>query len=101
MSTQPKPKPVALLTGAAGGLGRALARELAGRGLNVAVSDIDADGARAVAREIGQPGNGSGVDVRDAGQVARWVDSVVAVQDRKSTRLNSSHTDISRMPSSA
>ena len=26
---------------------------------------------------------------------------VVATQDRKSTRLNSSHTDISRMPSSA
>ena len=26
---------------------------------------------------------------------------VVAAQDRKSTRLNSSHTDISRMPSSA
>src|ERR1044072_1146701 len=28
-------------------------------------------------------------------------ESTKAVQDRKSTRLNSSHTDISRMPSSA
>ena len=27
--------------------------------------------------------------------------SMVAIRDRKSTRLNSSHTDISRMPSSA
>ena len=33
--------------------------------------------------------------------VASLVLSVEAVLDRKSTRLNSSHTDISRMPSSA
>ena len=30
-----------------------------------------------------------------------WDDNWVMVADRKSTRLNSSHTDISRMPSSA
>ena len=31
-----------------------------------------------------------------------WFDNVIACYiDRKSTRLNSSHTDISRMPSSA
>ena len=30
-----------------------------------------------------------------------WVDDVASFPDRKSTRLNSSHTDISRMPSSA
>ena len=32
-------------------------------------------------------------------EAARWHD--LSLQDRKSTRLNSSHTDISRMPSSA
>ena len=31
----------------------------------------------------------------------RWTGSKWQTQDRKSTRLNSSHTDISRMPSSA
>ena len=30
-----------------------------------------------------------------------WKQPVVVEKDRKSTRLNSSHTDISRMPSSA
>ena len=33
--------------------------------------------------------------------VAHWLDHGVTKGDRKSTRLNSSHTDISRMPSSA
>ena len=35
--------------------------------------------------------------------VAHLVDEIIIVDtgDRKSTRLNSSHTDISRMPSSA
>ena len=33
--------------------------------------------------------------------VYQWVDMAGEMQDRKSTRLNSSHTDISRMPSSA
>ena len=32
---------------------------------------------------------------------ANWTAVNGAIQDRKSTRLNSSHTDISRMPSSA
>ena len=35
------------------------------------------------------------------GLVRRKYPAVKVVQDRKSTRLNSSHTDISRMPSSA
>ena len=31
----------------------------------------------------------------------KYIKLIDAVSDRKSTRLNSSHTDISRMPSSA
>ena len=34
-------------------------------------------------------------------QVAGMFHALALVEDRKSTRLNSSHTDISRMPSSA
>ena len=39
----------------------------------------------------------------DIVQTITIIDSKIqeAVEDRKSTRLNSSHTDISRMPSSA
>ncbi|KKW66354.1 3-hydroxybutyrate dehydrogenase [Mycolicibacterium elephantis] len=44
---------IALVTGAASGIGAACARELAARGAQVTVADVDADGAQAVADEIG------------------------------------------------
>ncbi len=43
----------ALVTGGAGGIGAACARELAKRGANVTVADLDENGATAVADEIG------------------------------------------------
>ncbi len=43
----------ALVTGAASGIGRACARRLATAGANVTVLDLDGDGARRVAEEIG------------------------------------------------
>ncbi len=43
----------ALVTGAASGIGAACARELAARGVHVTVADVDEDGARALAGEIG------------------------------------------------
>ncbi len=54
----------ALVTGAAGGIGAACARELARRGALVTVADIDAAGAESVAREIG--GKPWVVDLSDA-----------------------------------
>lgn len=72
---------VAAITGAASGIGRALAIDLVGRGCHVAVSDVDETGlAETVARC-----EGSGVkvtsqrlDVADADAVAAWADTVVA-----------------------
>ena len=45
--------PVALVTGGAGGFGRAFAHRLAARGHAVVVADLDADGAAEVAAEVG------------------------------------------------
>jgi len=56
---------VALVTGAAGGLGRATVRALAAEGAVVVAADIDEAGARAVAAEAG--GHAFACDVSDLG----------------------------------
>ena len=43
----------ALVTGGASGIGAACARELAARGAHVTVADVDGDGAKALAEEVG------------------------------------------------
>ncbi|MEU4344808.1 3-hydroxybutyrate dehydrogenase [Nocardia sp. NPDC023852] len=53
----------ALVTGGASGIGAACARELAARGAQVTVADIDDVGAKAVARELG--GKSWAVDLLD------------------------------------
>lgn len=58
----------ALVTGAAGGIGAACARELAARGAEVTVADIDELGAKTVATEIG--GTAWAVDLLDVGALA-------------------------------
>ena len=57
----------ALVTGGASGLGAATARELARLGARVTVLDRNAEGAKAVAAEIG--GLGLGCDICDTASV--------------------------------
>jgi NAD(P)-dependent dehydrogenase (short-subunit alcohol dehydrogenase family) len=57
--------PVAVVTGAGGGLGRAIALELANRGYLVHATDIDPDAAARTAAEIGAGARPAGLDVRD------------------------------------
>ncbi len=57
--------PVAVVTGAGSGLGRAIALDLAGRGYLVQATDIDANAAAATAAEIGAGGSAAELDVTD------------------------------------
>ncbi|MGH9095213.1 MAG: SDR family oxidoreductase [Acidimicrobiales bacterium] len=66
---------VAVVTGGAGGIGRALAARLHADGARVAVVDLNADQARAAAGQL--PGAiGLGVDVTDEGAVTAMVAQV-------------------------
>jgi NAD(P)-dependent dehydrogenase (short-subunit alcohol dehydrogenase family) len=58
--------PVAVVTGAGSGLGRAIAVDLAHRGFLVQVTDIDYDAAAQTAAEIGAGAMSAALDVRDA-----------------------------------
>jgi 3-oxoacyl-[acyl-carrier protein] reductase len=64
---------VAVVTGAASGLGRAIARRLSQEGNRVALWDVDPAGARRVAEEIGSNAVAFTVDVTDTVSVrAAW-----------------------------
>ncbi len=69
---------VAIVTGAASGIGKALSGALARRGATVVLADIDEAGAKAAADALaaGPPGRASGValDVTDADAVAALVE---------------------------
>jgi 2-hydroxycyclohexanecarboxyl-CoA dehydrogenase len=62
---------IALVTGGARGIGAAICRVLAERGFRVVVSDLNAEGAQALAREIG--GYGIGMDVTRPASVSSAV----------------------------
>jgi NAD(P)-dependent dehydrogenase (short-subunit alcohol dehydrogenase family) len=69
---------VAVVTGAASGLGRAAAERLASEGANVVAVDIVGDGARAVVAELPTESIAVDADVADEAAVVRYVDAAVA-----------------------
>ena len=61
----------ALVTGAAQGIGEAIAATLCGRGANVVVTDIDGEGAEKVAAGLGGRAIALGLDVRERASFER------------------------------
>jgi NAD(P)-dependent dehydrogenase (short-subunit alcohol dehydrogenase family) len=69
---------VVLVTGAAGGIGAATARELVRRGAAVALIDIDAARVSALAAELGDGVGAWTADITDAAQLERAVEGATA-----------------------
>ncbi|MEZ2390365.1 bifunctional aldolase/short-chain dehydrogenase [bacterium RCC_150] len=85
LARMPKPKShatrIALVTGAASGIGKAIATRLASEGACVVIADLNLENAQAVAAELGGPDVAVGIqaDVTDETQVAAGIrDAVLA-----------------------
>jgi NAD(P)-dependent dehydrogenase (short-subunit alcohol dehydrogenase family) len=67
---------VAIVTGGASGIGRAVCEELVRHGARVVIADVNAGGAAEAARVLGDAATSVRLDVTDAGAVQRAVDDV-------------------------
>ncbi|QGN59163.1 SDR family oxidoreductase [Nostocoides sp. HKS02] len=79
---------VSIVTGAASGIGRAIAAELVARGSLVVIADLDGTAAQTAARELGPSAVAATVDVADAEAVRSLVDGVVAEHGRLDVMVN-------------
>jgi NAD(P)-dependent dehydrogenase (short-subunit alcohol dehydrogenase family) len=74
---------VAIVTGGASGIGKAVSRELSSRGVRVVVADVNESGARAAAAELGgDTASAAGVDVCDRAAVRSLVEETAAAHGR-------------------
>jgi len=82
----------AAVTGAANGIGRALALELAARGADLALADLDEAGLQAVAAEIARAGSSKvsihRVDVAEPSQIEAFAQSAVAAHPGLNILIN-------------
>jgi NAD(P)-dependent dehydrogenase (short-subunit alcohol dehydrogenase family) len=79
----------ALVTGAASGIGAAIAAAYAAKGARIAAVDLNAEGAERTAGELGDGNRGFACDVADPDSVGRAVDAVAQEFGRIDILVNS------------
>lgn len=79
---------VALVTGGARGIGQAVARAFAREGALVTIADINEDGARQAAVEVGPDATGLAVNVAEQGSVQAMVDAIIGKHGRLDILVN-------------
>jgi len=82
---------IALITGAASGMGRAMAHGYAAEGAHVVIADLNLDGAETVVREIQEAGGRAtarALNVADPAASAALVDAIVAEHGRLDILVN-------------
>jgi NAD(P)-dependent dehydrogenase (short-subunit alcohol dehydrogenase family) len=90
--------PVALVTGAADGIGWAIAQRLAAGGCRVALADLDGAGAAARADALGPAHMAIGADVGREEDVLRMVQAVVARHGRLDVLVNNAGISDTHLP---
>ena len=87
----------AIVTGAAHGIGQAIAELFAEEGAQVFIADIDAKAGKSLSAELGQGAFFSKVDLRQEKQVRAWVKSVGKSRGQIDVLINNAAAD-PRMP---
>lgn len=89
---------VALVTGAGGGIGRAIAARLAADGARVVVADVDADGAKQTVEQVGGAAVARVVDLADRQARDALVPSVITELGGLDILVNNAATTGHRIP---
>jgi len=87
---------IALVTGAASGIGRACAQRLASEGASVVLTDRDVRGGEAAAGALGAPHTFRALDVTDPAAWARAIDETVRALGRLDVLVNAAGVGIMR-----
>ena len=89
---------VALITGAAGEIGAAIARQLTAGGARVALADSNAAGVREIARQIGEGASWHECDVSDEQSMEQTVAAAEKVHGRIDIGILNAAISVPRKP---
>ena len=87
---------IAIVTGAAQGIGKSIAEALARNGATVVVSDVSVEKGEAAAAGLGGPATFIGCDITDAAQVRALVDAAVERYGRLDIMVNNAGINSNR-----